>query len=172
MRPSVVVFACGNPSRGDDALGPVLLDRLQAWLDVEGISQGFELIGDFQWQIEHALDLAGRRLALFIDAGSATPAPFRFYQTFAGDNTSHTTHAISPEAVLAVLPRVSSEVPPSAFVLCVRGEHFELGEELSQSAQANGNEAFDFLRRLCAIPALATWKGLAIDVQAVSAAPT
>jgi len=53
----VVVFACGNPSRGDDALGPLLLDQLQIWLDEEGLADGFELISDFQWQIEHALDL-------------------------------------------------------------------------------------------------------------------
>jgi hypothetical protein len=44
----------------------------------EGLADGFELIGDFQWQVEHALDLAGRRLALFIDAGERTPAPFVF----------------------------------------------------------------------------------------------
>jgi hypothetical protein len=72
----VVVFACGNPSRGDDALGPLLLDQLQIWLDEEGLADGFELISDFQWQVEHALDLVGRRLALFVDAGQQTPAPW------------------------------------------------------------------------------------------------
>ena len=72
----VVILACGNPSRGDDALGPMLLDRLQDWLAGEGLSTGYELIGDFQWQVEHALDLAGRRLALFLDAGQRTPAPW------------------------------------------------------------------------------------------------
>ena len=77
----VVILACGNPSRGDDALGPILLDRLQAWLEsagCAGLADDFELIGDFQLQVEHALDLIGRRLALFIDAGQQTPAPFVF----------------------------------------------------------------------------------------------
>jgi Ni,Fe-hydrogenase maturation factor len=31
--PPVLILACGNPSRGDDALGPLLLERLQNWLD-------------------------------------------------------------------------------------------------------------------------------------------
>lgn len=153
----VVILACGNPSRGDDALGPVLLDRLQAWLDVEGLGDGFELIGDFQLQVEHALDLAGRRLALFIDAGSGTPAPFVFRQAVAASGASHSTHALSPEAVLAVLPRVSDEAPPPAFVLCVHGEGFELGEGLSPAAQACADAAFDLLRRLCRHPWADAW---------------
>ena len=49
---SVVVFAVGNPSRGDDALGPLLMAGLeqQDW-------PGVQLVSDFQLQIEHALDL-------------------------------------------------------------------------------------------------------------------
>jgi hydrogenase maturation protease len=163
MKAPVVILACGNPSRGDDALGPHLLDRLQDWLDAEGLADGFELIGDFQLQIEHALDLVGRRLALFIDAGSATPAPFSFYETAASDATSHSTHALPPESVLAVLPRVSSETPPPAFVLCVRGEHFELGEALSEAAQAHADAAFDLLKRLCCCPQVEAWNAEAYN---------
>jgi hydrogenase maturation protease len=153
----VVVLACGNPSRGDDALGPLLLERLQAWLEAEGLADGFELIGDFQLQIEHALDLAGRRLALFIDAGHATQSPFEFRRIAAGQSTRHSTHALSPEAVLAVLPRVSDAEPPPAFLLCVCGEHFELGAALSVAAQSNAAQAFALLERLCYAPVLAGW---------------
>ena len=158
LKAPVVVFACGNPSRGDDALGPLLLDRLQAWLDAEGLADGFELIGDFQLQIEHALDLAGRRLALFIDAGHETPAPFVFRQTVAVDKPGHSTHAFPPESVLAVLPRVSDEVPPPAFVLCVRGEKFELGEGLSVAASAYAEAAFVLLKQLISRPDEAAWR--------------
>lgn len=159
----VVIFACGNPSRGDDALGPLLLDRLQDWLAAEGLADGFELIGDFQLNIEHALDLVGRRLALFIDAGSGTPAPFVFRQAVAQAGAAHSTHALPPESVLAVLPRVSSETPPAAFVLCVRGERFELGEGLSDAAQAHAEAAFGLLRRLCSSPALEAWESEAYN---------
>ena len=73
---SVVVFAVGNPSRGDDALGPLLMD----WL-AEQARPDVQLVSDFQLQIEHALDLEGHSLALFIDAGTGTPAPFEFRET-------------------------------------------------------------------------------------------
>lgn len=162
----VVIFACGNPSRGDDALGPVLLDRLQIWLDAEGLAECVELIGDFQLQIEHALDLVGRRLALFIDAGHATPAPYVFSATQADGQLGHTTHALSPAAVLAVLPRVSDATPPAAFTLCVRGESFVLGEALSAAAQTNAEAALALLQALCRQPREAAWTALCCPVRA------
>jgi hydrogenase maturation protease len=158
VKAPVVVLACGNPSRGDDALGPLLLDRLQDWLDAEGLADGFELIGDFQLQIEHALDLVGRRLALFIDAGHGTAAPFVFREAVAVDKPGHSTHALPPESVLAVLPRVSDEAPPPAFVLCVRGEKFELGEGLSVAASAYAEAAFVLLKQLISRPDEAAWR--------------
>ena len=53
MRAPIVVFAVGNPSRGDDAIGPELCARLEKWLAREGLSQRVELIEDFQLNIEH-----------------------------------------------------------------------------------------------------------------------
>lgn len=153
----VVIFAVGNPSRGDDALGPLLLERLGDWLAAEGLGADFELIGDFQLQVEHALDLAGRRLALFIDAAQGVPAPYVFRETTAGANRSPTTHALSPEAVLAVLPLVGTAPPPAAFVLGVRGESFLLGEVPGAAALAHADAAFALLQRLCRAPERAIW---------------
>jgi hypothetical protein len=58
----------------------------------------------------------------------------------------HTSHAISPEAVLATYRRVTGEAPPAAWVLCVRGESFGLGEPLSAPAAANLEAAWLELR--------------------------
>ena len=48
MTAPVVVFAVGNPSRGDDAIGPELCGRLEKWLKNEGLADQIELIEDFQ----------------------------------------------------------------------------------------------------------------------------
>lgn len=162
--PPVVVFACGNLSRGDDALGPRLLERLEQWLEAEGRQQAFELIYDYQLQIEHALDLEGRTLALFIDAGDKTPSPFRFYPAQASAGVAHTSHALPPEAVLGVWHKISPErKPPPAFVLCVRGVHFGLGEPMSEEAKAHEEAAFAFLQSLCRAPDPASWQTLAAE---------
>lgn len=149
MTAPFAILACGNPSRGDDALGPLLLARLDAWLAAEGLAAQFELIEDFQFQVEHALDLQGRRAALFIDAGERTPAAWSLQPLVADDTPGHSTHAISPAAVLAAYRRVLGEEPPSASVLCVRGEQFELGAGLSDAAQENLEAAWAALREFC-----------------------
>ena len=57
MTARLVIFAVGNPSRGDDALGPELLARLADWLAKQNPAVDVELVEDFQLQIEHALDV-------------------------------------------------------------------------------------------------------------------
>jgi hydrogenase maturation protease len=139
----VLVLAVGNPSRGDDAIGPALAGRLEA-----AALPGVEVITEFQLQVENALDLVGRERVIFVDAGTGTPAPFELRPVAAADDFLHTSHAISPEAVLATYRRVTGEAPPVAWVLCVRGESFGLGESLSAPAAANLEVAWRELRRL------------------------
>jgi hydrogenase maturation protease len=155
----VVIFAVGNPSRGDDAIGPELCTRLQEWLELRGLAEVVELIEDFQLQIEHALDLRGRALALFIDAGAGTTAPFTFEPVVPAKGIAHTTHELPPPAVLEVFRQTEGGKLPPSFVLCVRGENFELGEPLTAAAQAHAESAFALLTRLCSMPKLDFWMG-------------
>lgn len=159
MSAPVVIFALGNPARGDDAIGPLLCQRLADWLAVQGLAGQCELIEDFQLQIEHSLDLQGRQLALFIDAGSGTPAPYTFQRIAPARDArlAHSTHALKPEAVLQVHTQIESQPPPPAFVLCVRGEHFDLGAAPSPAAESHMAAAFDLLQALCRHPAQDAW---------------
>lgn len=158
MSAPVVVFAVGNPSRGDDAIGPLLLERLADWLQLEGLEEQVELIEDFQLQIEHVLDLQGRELALFIDAGENTTAPYTFKQIAPATGIAHTTHELPPEAVLQVYLQTEASQPPPSFVLCVSGEKFELGEPLTATASGHIEAAFTLLAQLCRKAELAEWK--------------
>lgn len=158
MKATVVVFAVGNPSRGDDAIGPELLSRLAAWLEKKGLNECIELIEDFQLNIEHALDLAGRELVLFIDAGENTPAPYVFEQIFPAAIPCHSTHALPPQAVLHVYRQTEGREPPPSFVLCVRGEKFELGEGLTLEALGHMDAAMGFLEQLMSERTLAGWE--------------
>ena len=161
MTKGLLVFGYGNPSRGDDALGPELLTRLEDertrrpdWADID-------LLTDFQLQVEHALDLEGRGLALFIDASVACAAPFAFSRLHPEKDTSYTSHALSPAAVLHVWQQVKGVPPPPSFLLTVRGYSFELGEPLSEAARANLEAAYRFAIRLCEDRRLAVWGPMA-----------
>ena len=152
----LVVFGWGNELRGDDGLGPLLLRRIEA--------AGFDdvaTVEDYQLQIEHALDLEGAELALFVDAARAGPAPFAFVEISARDVTVHTTHALAPEAVLDVFQRVQSRAPPPAFTLAVRGERFELGEPLSPDGGERLEAAWRFIGELMRSPSAEAWRTFA-----------
>lgn len=154
----VLIFGYGNPSRGDDALGPLLLDNLQR-RPAATFAQA-EFLTDFQLQIEHALDLENRRLVLFADASVACTAPYEFSRVQAARDTSYCTHAMTPAAVLQAYQSVKKAVPPPCFLLSIRGEHFELGETLSAAAQINLRAALVFSERLLRGANLDTWRDL------------
>jgi hydrogenase maturation protease len=130
----LLVFGWGNLSRGDDALGPLCIERLRAVL---GPSARVEFLDDYQLQIEHALDLAGRQRVLFVDASLSCRAPFEVTQLAAEQDASFTTHALSPQALLHVYRNLRGEAPPPCTLLAIRGERFELGESPSPCAMTH-----------------------------------
>ena len=154
----ILVFAYGNPSRGDDALGPELLEGLQKHTAIR-LDQ-VEFLTDFQLQIEHALDLDKRHLVLFVDASVSCTTPFELHQLKPERDLSYTTHAMSPAAVLQVYQSIKKEIPPPGFLLSIKAEHFELGEDLSAEAKENLQHACDFTVRLLNNPSMDRWMEL------------
>jgi len=156
----VLVFACGNLSRGDDALGPLMLEAIERQQEQQ--AQPLELLCDFQLQIEHALDLQQRVLVLFIDACVAGASPFGFTELSPAKDNSYTTHAMSPAAVLAVYQTITKQAPPPCFLLTIKGETFGLGERLSPAAEQNLAAAAGFVNGLLVDAAASAWRKLII----------
>ncbi len=150
-----VVLGWGNVTRSDDALGPLLLERVR-----RAHLQQVTVVEDFQLQPEHAFDLSGHDLALFVDAGFETPAPFAFFQTAPRASLSFSSHKFAPEAVLAIHERVLGK-PPPAFVLSVAGEDFSLGDTLSAAAAQRLEPASEFLLERLRFPSLESWRAAA-----------
>lgn len=149
----ILIFGYGNLSRGDDALGPLLLEHIESHCDLSTI----ELLTDFQLQIEHALDIEHRSLVLFVDASVACINSFDFSQLSATRDKSYTTHAMSPAAVLAVYVSIKKQTPPPSFLLCIKAESMELGEALSSAAENNLQQACLFINQLLQQPTFNHW---------------
>lgn len=150
MAAPLLVFGWGNPSRGDDALGPALVARIEAALPQHAEWGEVALLTDFQLQPEHALDLEGRRRVLFVDASVSCAPPYAFEALRPAPGFGYTTHAMKPDALLAVFRQLSGVEPPPAWLLTVRGESFELGEPLSPRAQTHLDAAAGFVESLLA----------------------
>jgi len=144
MTQPILIFGYGNLSRGDDALGPLLLEYLADKVDPNKI----EIQTDFQLQIEHALDLENRQLVLFVDASVNCKTAFNFSRLRADKDKSYTSHAMSPAAVLQVYQDIKKQIPPPCFLLSILGSSFELGEDLSQQAKNNLKQAIQFTDQL------------------------
>ena len=123
----ILVFAYGNPSRGDDALGPSMYELLEEQQRQAGMLSDVALLTDFQLQIEHATDLQHRQRVVFIDASLTASPPYELDPVLPEQDISYTTHAMSPAAVLSVYQQIHRRPPPTTYILSIRGYAFELG---------------------------------------------
>ena len=152
-RAPILIFAYGNPSRGDDALGPAMYDVLY-----EDLPDDVELLTDFQLQIEHSMDLEQRKAIIFVDASVSSSAPFDFYELNPERDNSYTSHAMSPTSLLDVYQQVNNRQAPSAYMLEIRGYEFALGQPMSEQAQFNLKLATSFMKTLIDTE-IAGWSG-------------
>lgn len=137
MTAPTLIIGYGNPSRGDDALGPAAVDAIEGLAREHPEWGELETVTDFQLQIEFVTDLAGRERIVFIDAAASGAEPFSFGPLQAKQDASISTHALSPASLLSVYRDFHGEDAPPAFLLGIRGYDFDLGVPLSPQAQNN-----------------------------------
>jgi len=140
----LLLFAYGNPGRGDDALGPELIGRI-APLQFAGV----ECQNDMQLQVEHVTDLAECDQVLFIDADMSCAEPFDFSEIRAVKDDSYSSHAMNPTALLYAYRQVYGRDAPPAYLLRIRGYDFELGDPLGDRAAANLEAAKNLVYNVC-----------------------
>lgn len=134
----VLVIAVGNPSRGDDGLGPALVAQLGPCLAQPSLA-GVETLVDYQLQVEHALDLLGREAVLFVDASRAA-VDVQLSRVAPAQALPALSHALTPAGVLHVAQRLGQALP-DAWQLAIEGSAFGLGEGLSEAGRARLSRA-------------------------------
>jgi hydrogenase maturation protease len=150
---SVLLYGYGNPGRGDDGLGPALVEAIAA-LDLPGTA----VDANYQLTVEDAADIGAYAAVVFVDAALQGPEPFWFARI--DDSTTHpdgdsagligdmgwTSHSVSPVQVVALAHHLFG-CRVGAYTLGIRGYDFgELDEGLSGRAKENLAQAIAFLR--------------------------
>lgn len=153
---TVMVFTWGNPSRGDDGVGPWFADWMRQPTQLQAT-----LVEDFQLQVEHLLDCQQGELLLFIDAGCDGGRDFQFEEVAATDDIAHTSHALTPAQLLGQYRRVFKTLPPPAFQLTIAGSTFELGQPMSAATEARCHSATALVTMLLSKPNAASWRSVA-----------
>lgn len=140
----LLLFGYGNPGCGDDALGPLLIERIAA-MQLAGV----ECQNDMQLQVEHVTDMADCTQVLFVDADMSCSEPYELEELISVRDDSYTSHAMNPAALLHAYRQVYHLAPPPAFLLRIRGYDFELGDPLSAQATTNLAAATEQVIKLC-----------------------
>ncbi len=135
----ILVYGIGNPGRGDDGLGPALVDLL-ATAEIEGVT----LDSNYQLNVEDALACSECDTAIFVDASETAEAPFSFGELEPAREIAFTTHELSPAAVLALCEELYNK-RPKAWILAIRGYAWDIGEGLSPQAEINLSAALAFM---------------------------
>ena len=145
VRP-ILIYGYGNPGRQDDGMGVALVEELEAWAQSEGLT-GLVFDSNYQLNAEDALAVAESRTVVFIDAAQAATgtAPFKFRPLAPQKEISFSTHAMSPEAVLALADELYGARPP-AWLLAIRGESWEPNEPPTAAALSHRTAAREFLQ--------------------------
>ena len=144
---AITVFAWGNESRGDDAIGAILARRI---IDLD--NPAINVVEDHQLNIEHIMDIVEKVPTLFIDASVAIETDYLLERLAPFRDASISTHSISPVALLDLYEQTIGKEAPDAYLLHVRGNSFKLGDDISPSTGISVNKAWQFLRDLFARP--------------------
>lgn len=159
-RAPVLVLGYGNPGRGDDALGPMLIAELERRRPQHPEWPALDLVLEMQLQVENSLDLQGRELVLMADAAVGLVAGCGLWPVEPKRDPSYTTHELSPSALLQAYVDSLREPPPPCFVLGMRSQRFDLGAPLSLPALGGLAAGVDLVERLLATPTAAAWRAL------------
>jgi len=149
-----LILACGNPLRGDDAVGWEIAEAVQsassrADIDIETAHQ---------FAPEMADRISQAAIVIFIDACVTNePGSVRFERVFPSQSDPGTfTHELNPPALLALAEALYGRSPTRAFALTVGAESLELNEGLSESVRAAIPEAvftiLGYLARQASLP--------------------
>ena len=137
---NVLVVGIGNPDRGDDGIGPLVVRQLAG--RVAPSITLIERTGDALALIE---DWAGRDAVVLVDAAAAGTAPGRVHridlleEDLPTDLARASTHAFGVADTVG-LARTLDLLPASVIVYAVEGANFEPGAALSPEVAAAAEE--------------------------------
>lgn len=139
----ILLLGYGNPGRQDDGLGPLFVKKMSEL----NISNNIDYDIDYQLTLETSLDLVKYNEVIFVDAILEGDKPYDFTAINSSNNLLFNTHSVTPESLINLTNNLY-EVYPKAYILAIRGYNFnEFGEHISEQAQNNLIQAFDFMKK-------------------------
>jgi hydrogenase maturation protease len=145
-----LVIGYGSPIRGDDAVGPLVADRLVE----QGVPQGVTVMARHILTAELVSDIAANDLVIFLDAGvEGEPGELRC-RPLRPDRAAVSTmaHFLDPRELLAWCQALYDRLP-EAWLITVAGESFDFASyRLTARADAAARSMLLKVRELICDP--------------------
>lgn len=151
VTPRILVYGYGNPGRQDDGAGVLLVEELAAWAGL-GERPWLTFDSNYQLNAEDALAAAEQDVVIFVDAARDQAEGFRLRALRPSLSVSFSTHAMTPESVLA-LSRELYGASPTAYALTIRGYKWEPNGLMTEKARGNLEAAIAFITPYLESPA-------------------
>jgi hydrogenase maturation protease len=145
----LLIYGIGNPGRQDDALGVLVVERLEA----ARLPATVTVEANYQLAPEDALTVSAHDVVIVVDATVApdAPAPYSLQPVEPQAAVPFSSHALGLGTVLALCGRLYGRVP-RAYALAVPAYEFEVNAPLSPRAAVNLTHACDALLALIGQP--------------------
>jgi hydrogenase maturation protease len=145
-KPNILVYGYGNPGRQDDGLGVACADQIEEWLQHHDHADiDVDVQSNYQLNIEDALAIADKDVAIFVDASIEAINDFCFTRVHPSSDVAFSMHAVSPSFVLDLCQNLYDK-RPDTYLLHIKGYEWEMKEELSGRAAQNLGKALAFLK--------------------------
>ena len=139
-------FGYGNPGRQDDGLGVELAERIEQWVEAQGLTY-IDCDTNYQLNIEDAATMSEYNLVVFADASKEEIDNFCLTRVKPSAEINFTSHAVSPAFVLE-LCRAMFDKQPDTFLLHIKGYEWKLGQGLTELGRANLESALTFVQNI------------------------
>ena len=138
----ILVVGYGNTLRGDDGLGPLIVEGLQDVAAVCGVDTQTIVLP--QLDVTLASEMTDTSLVIFVDAredaDEESVKVTRVFPTATPLNFRHTSHSLGiPDLLRMALDWFGSR--PACYAVMPKGYNFSLSENISPNAQATARQA-------------------------------
>lgn len=146
----ILLYGYGNPGRQDDGLGNAFVDRIEKWIEDEGL-EGFEFDSNYQLNIEDSEAIADKDLAVFIDASVEDIEDFCISKVTESSKITFTTHAASPGYIVDLCKQIYGKAP-ATYLIHIKGSEWAFKEGLTEKAVENLEKALEYMKPLLLNP--------------------
>jgi len=144
IMPRVFVYGIGNPGRQDDGLGPLLAERLEGWVESEGLSD-IKIDANYQLMAEDAHTVSEHDLVIFADASKEDISSYAVSRVEATGNIGFSTHSMTAESVVGLTLELYG-TPPPVYMVHIKGYEWEYAAEMTEQALQNLNQVELFIK--------------------------